>query len=222
MKNKNILGIDLNYDYVRDIFPTVDEYMENVIMNTVYIVSMSLLVETEQNPDLKNLIDQMDLRIIGDKEIIKAAGMEDRLLENEIKGQIFLKQLFKKALKYNKTFFLLTQTEEELESMQKLLEKNYGKIMITGAYAKNNCVGDVDLIINEINIASPDIVLVKLPTPEMELFMMEGKEKISAKLCIGFRPEIYMRMHKTSFLYWLKKQLHKSIFHRKVTKYNND
>ncbi len=221
MKKKDVLGIELNYDYVRDIYPVVEEYLQDVVMNTIYIVSLTALMETEQNQEFKDLIAQMDLTLIGEPEILKAAGLSDRLLENEIKGQIFLKQLFLRALQENKSFFLLARTEEEIKEMQQTLENKYGEIMITNTYAKEKCIGDTDLIVNEINITSPDILLVKLPTPEMEKFMIEGKEKISTKLCIGFRTEIYNRMHKRSFSEWLRRQIRKNTFYRLVTRYRN-
>ena len=73
-KGIEILGIQLDNDTVADAMLRVDEYLNNTVMNTIGSVTMEMLMLAKDDETLRESLENLDLAMISDKEILKAAG----------------------------------------------------------------------------------------------------------------------------------------------------
>ena len=85
IKKVDILGIQLDNYTVREAIMCVERYLSNNVLNTIESISLQMLIDSETNPVLKEVMSSLDLAIIGEKEIIQAAGLESmqRIRETE-------------------------------------------------------------------------------------------------------------------------------------------
>ena len=75
IKKVDILGIQLDNYTVREAIMCVERYLSNNVLNTIESISLQMLIDSETNPVLKEVMSSLDLAIIGEKEIIQAAGL---------------------------------------------------------------------------------------------------------------------------------------------------
>ena len=76
MINKiDILGMDIDNYTVREAMLEVEVYLNNTVMNTVETIDMKMLDIANRNDMVKECIRQLDLAVIGEKEILTAAGI---------------------------------------------------------------------------------------------------------------------------------------------------
>lgn len=185
IKKIDILGMQLDDYTVREAIHRVEAFPDDNFLKSIENISMQMLMETEHDPVLKEVISSLDLAVIGEKEILEVAGAKTMQRMKETEGNDFFFEFMKRIERNRKRIFLLGETEEKTEKIKQQLLEEYPKLLLEGEYALENCVGNLEAVINDLNAANPDIVLSVLPAPKQEHFFWEHKDKISAKIWYG-------------------------------------
>ena len=185
IKKIDILGMQLDDYTVREAIHRVEAFPDDNFPKSIENISMQMLMETERDPVLKEVISSLDLAVIGEKEILEVAGAKTMQRMKETEGNDFFFEFMKRIERNRKRIFLLGETEEKTEKIKQQLLEEYPKLLLEGEYALENCVGNLEAVINDLNAANPDIVLSVLPAPKQEHFFWEHKDKISAKIWYG-------------------------------------
>ena len=97
IKKIDILGIQLDNHTVREAIRQVETYLSNDVLNTIEKVSMKMLLAAETDPVVREAISSMDLTVIGEKEIIQAAGVATMQRVQETKENDFANEFFKRV-----------------------------------------------------------------------------------------------------------------------------
>lgn len=217
-----ILGMSLNSCTVQESMLQLEEYWNKTIMSTIENISMETLVKAHSDEVLKNCIENLDLSVICDKEILKAAGVASRQWVQEIIENKFFKEFMRRTIHGGRHVYLLAETEEHVQLMQGFLEEAYPELKVTGIYALSECTGDHDAVINEINIAAPDVILSALSTPIQEYFLKEHKDKLNAKIWYGLGQYSLDKKGVSEMAGFAKKLLQKGIMHSILLRYHKN
>ena len=185
IKKVDILGIQLDNYTVREAIMCVERYLSNNMLNTIESVSMQMLIDSETDPVLKKVLGSLDLAVIGEKEIIQAAGLGNMQRIKETEENDFYFEFFKRIERNKKSVFLIADTEEKLEAEKKELLETFPKLIFAGEYAVEKCVGDLDAVINDMNATIPDVIVSVLPSPMQEQFLADHREKMNANIWYG-------------------------------------
>lgn len=185
IKKIDILGIQLDNYTVRESIMQVETCLEGHVLNAIERVSMQMLLESEQDPVVKDVLTSLDLTIVGEKEILQAAGAQTLQRVKETEEHDFSFEFFKRIERNKKSVFLLGETEENLMLVKEGLFREFPKLLIAGEYATEKCVGALDAIINDMNATTPDVILSVLPTPMQEHFFWEHRDKMNAHIWYG-------------------------------------
>lgn len=185
IKKIDILGIQLDDYTVREAIRQVEAFSDDNVPKAIENVSMKMIMETEHDPLVKEVLFSLDLAVIGEKEILEVAGAKTMQRMKETEENDFFFEFFKRIERNRKRLFLLGETEEKNKKFKQWIFKEYPKLMLEGEYALENCVGDLEAVINDLNAATPDIVISILPTPKQEYFFSAHKDKINAKIWYG-------------------------------------
>lgn len=78
-KKINVLGVELDNYQVDEAMEMVGEYMQNDLLNTIGIVTMQMLLLADEDEQWKTYLKDLDMSIIGETEILTAAGIEEDL-----------------------------------------------------------------------------------------------------------------------------------------------
>lgn len=185
IKKIDILGIWLDNYTVRESMMQVESYLGNNVLNSVECISMQMLMDSEKDPVLKEVMSSLDLAVIGEKGILQAAGLASLQRLKETEENDFFFEFFKRVERNKKSVFLLGETEEKLEEVRMELLRKFDKLIIVGEYAVENCVGDLEAVINDMNATTPDIIMSILPSPMQEHFFLDHKDKMNANIWYG-------------------------------------
>lgn len=185
IKKIDIMGVQLDNYTVREAIRQVETYLESGVLNTIESISMQMLMDSEQDTVQRQVITSLDLAIIGEKEIMQAAGIGTMQRMNETEENDFFFEFFKRMERNKKNLFLLGENEQAIEELKDMLHTEYPKLVIVGEYALENCVGDQDAVINDMNALTPDVIVSVLPSPMQEHFFWEHKDKMNASIWYG-------------------------------------
>lgn len=185
IKKIDILGLSLDNYTVREAIRRVETYLSNNVLNTIECISMEMLIQAENDEVLRNVIQSLDLAVIGEKEILQATKSSTMQRIRETEENDFFFEFFKRVERNKKSVYLLGESEEKIAEVRLELERQFKKISIVGSYALEDCVGALDAVINELNSTTPDIIVSVLPTPMQEHFFWEHKDKMNANIWYG-------------------------------------
>lgn len=220
IKKLEILGMALDNDTVAEAMVQVEEFLNSTMMNTIEAISMDMLVKTQEDDRLKACIEHLDLTVISDKEILKAAGEISRQRIQETVNNDFFKEFAKRASGNRRAVFLLGETEEKLDALREFLAEHYSGIQVAGCFGLADCPGDYDMVINEINIAEPDVIMSVLTSPEQEYFLQDNREKLNAKIWYGLGEVYSDRKVVSEVAGFARKLIQKGVMHSMISRYN--
>ena len=87
IKKIDIMGIGLDNYTVRESMRLVETYLSNDVLNTIENISMQMLIASETDPVVHDVISELDLTVIGEKEILKAADADSMQRVQEDRAQ---------------------------------------------------------------------------------------------------------------------------------------
>lgn len=179
------MGILLDDYTVREALHQIESFSDDNVLRSIESISMQMLMEAEKDEELRNAISSLDLAIVGQKEILEVAGVGTMQRIKETEENDFFYEFLKRLERNHKRLFLLGETKEKNNRIKEKLIEQYPQLSIVGEYALENCIGDQAAVINEMNAATPDLVLSALPSPTQEHFFWEHKDKINARIWYG-------------------------------------
>lgn len=221
-KEQNVLGTFLHLYSVQEMMALVDKHMKEDGLFVVSYFSQELLALASANEELRGCIEQVDLRVIGEKGILDALEEKDKVRHRELQENEFMKAFLKRMAREKRSVFCLCDTEKDIENLTGYLKIHYRDISVVDSYAMENWFGEHDEIINEINGSGAEVVLTVLESPFRETFVAQNRNKIGVSLWLNLgqkQVEEYTERHKSSFLWELFRQ---NMFKRKVNKYKDN
>lgn len=185
LKKIDILGMQIDNYTVREAIMQTEVFLGSGGMNTIETVTMKMLDMAATEPCIRECMQMLDLTVIGEKEILVAAGIRSNQRIRETVEHTFFEEFMKRIVRNRKSVFLLGETRSELDDLASYLERKYEKLTLAGSYALEENVGDVEGVVNEINSTSVDVILSVIPSPQQEQFLLENKGKLDAGIWYG-------------------------------------
>lgn len=220
-KKIDVLGLHIDNYTVREAMLKIEGSLDNTAINTVQILSMRMLMMTSENGKLKEYIEQLDTGIIGDREILSAVGVNNGFRLKETVENDFLEEFFKKLMRRNKTIYILAETAGDVEKFSAYIRDFYERLEILGAYALETAPGNYDAVVNDVNIAAPDVIVSLLSPPYLEDFILPNKNKLNVRIWFGIGNDFAARIQRVGVGAFVKRLLYRGIFHRRISKYNS-
>ena len=190
IKKIDIAGIPVDNYTVREAIMQVEMSLEAKGFYLIEEVTMDMLLIAERNEQVKEVLKSVDLTVIVESEILSAVGANTMQRQHEIENHDFFAEFMKRLERNHKTIFLLGETFKDIEKMRSIIRESYGRIDIVGEATLESQTDGTDGVVNEINSATPDVIVSLLPSPGQEIFLQENKNKLSAKIWYGLGREL--------------------------------
>lgn len=219
-----ILGVKLKHYRVDAAMEIAEEYLSNDKLNTIGIVTMQMLMQASKEPTWKQYIEDLDLTVIGETEVLEAAGIDPETPSyEEVETNEFIARFFWGLIQKKSRIFVLGDTEEELQTLQKYLTETYPGIEIGGgAVVETLEESAFDSLVNEINSQTTDVIVSGLAGTRQDRFVLENSSKISAKIWLSLGEHSKLQNEAGIKTSWWGTLLKKNTFKRMVTKYNSE
>ena len=218
-KKIDLLGISVDNYTARESLLRLDTYMGNAVLNIIETVSMKQLISSGEYPVIKDCLEQADLCIVGECEILLEAGNDSAQRMREVREQDFLYELLKRMARARKRIFLIAMTGDAIEQMQEIFSERIPQFSAVGSFPLEEGAGDMDAVVNEINAATPDIVISALDSPVEEEFILSHKGKIGTSIWYGIGDSYQKKNGKAKVGRTLKKLALRGRLHHSVSKY---
>lgn len=222
LKKIDILGIEVDNYTVREAMMQVENYLDNTVMNTIETIDMKMLELAGQDETVRSCIEQLDLAVIGEKEILIAADVHSSQRISETINHDFFREFIKRIIRNHKRVFLLAETIAQEEQLEHFLVGKYERIEVAGHCAIEEKSNDYESVVNEINSASADVIFSILPSPLQEQFLTENKNKLDAKIWYGLSGDYAPRSRISRISQIAGRLIHKKKLQSKLHKYNKD
>lgn len=220
-KEMNVLGVDVSILPVQSAMAMLDKNLHQEGLYVIQYLSMDLLTRAEQDEELKNCVNQIDLKLIGEKGLLDVMENDERIREREIMENEFMKAFLKRMAREHYPIFLLCDDEEKIKKLKNYLNTYYREARVADSYSMENWFGDYDEIVNRINGSGAEVVVSVLESPFRETFVAHNKNKLSPGIWYGLgdkQIEEFSEHHRSSFLWELFRL---NMFKRRVNKYKD-
>lgn len=218
MQEIQVLGITLQDYSVREAMKRVDEFYNDVSVNAIGLITSRGILEAGATPEVEEWMKSLDLAVLHDVDVLKAAGNTNASRVKEVREDAFLKEFFRKLVKKKKNVFLLADSKAQLGQLTEIVTGYQERIRVVGTFALEELNADDDYLINEINIASPDVVISLLSSPRREIFYKDNHMKIQACIWLMLKEGVEIGSAKVSIWHRVSGFLNRRFFHRQVRK----
>lgn len=185
IKTIDVAGIELDNYTVRETIMNVEKKMSDSGFHTIEEVNMDMLIQAESDEVIREALASVEHTVIAERGILEAVGADSYQRKHEIDHHDFFYEMMKRIERNHKTIFVVGEKAEHTQQMCNRIMELYAKCNVVGAEALEECSGNLDALINEINSQTPDVIISVIPSPMQEHFLMENREKLSAGLWYG-------------------------------------
>ncbi|MBR2023318.1 MAG: WecB/TagA/CpsF family glycosyltransferase [Clostridia bacterium] len=188
MEKIEFLNTYVNAYSMQDCLQDIQNRIETGKKSYLVSVNVDVVVKMEKDPLLKEITDNADIVTIDGKPLIWIAKKHKKPITEKISGSDLVPKLCEVAGQKGYTVFILGGAEGVAEQAKANLENKIENIKIVGTCAPP--VGfDADdtqtaQVIEQINQASPDILLLCLGCPKQEKFLYANWDKLNAKMSV--------------------------------------
>lgn len=218
MKEIQVLGIDLTDYNVKEAMKQVEEFYKGGPVSAIGLITSRGLLEAGATPGLEEWMKSLDLAVLYDEDILKATGNTNPARIKEVREDAFLNEFFRKLVKHKKKVFLLADNQTQLGVLTDIVLGYQERVRIVGTYALDELTADEDYLVNEINIATPDVIVSLLASPRREQFFKDNHMKMQASIWLMLKEGIEIGDASVPFLQKISTFFNKKFFHREVRK----
>lgn len=180
----NIMGLDVDLMSTDSFTGRIEEYLTNDYLNLIFILSTTMVYDAVEHEEYKETLSKAHLLIPGEEAMLNEFHVEALKETGIVTDYRCMNQVLDSMKDQEKTMYLVGVDKSEMKHFIKLCKEQYPGIRILGAYCVTEEI-NMELVVNEINGANPDILTVFMNSPEQENWIVENSAKINAKLCIG-------------------------------------
>jgi N-acetylglucosaminyldiphosphoundecaprenol N-acetyl-beta-D-mannosaminyltransferase len=151
----------------------------------VCFANVHMVVEAYKDESFGTLVNQATMVVSDGAPVAKACKWLYNIDQERIAGMNFLPDILKEAGKESLSVFLYGSTDAVLSKLQCVIAKEYPEVKLSGAISppfRPLTDEEQTVLIDEINDAAPNIVLVALGCPKQEKWMAQHYQKIQAPL----------------------------------------
>lgn len=218
-----VFGIQIDQLNVDAAMDRVVEFLRTDSLNTVGIITMNALLAAAEDPVQREYLEQLDLSVVGEKEVLEAAGITSGQVYEEIEDDEFIARLFWKLITTGYTFFLLGESDEEIRALETYVRETYPDILIRGKASEiAEDQRSADWIVNEINGSGADVIISGLKGSSQAAFLLENRKKINGKIWLSLGEQIHIQNEAGIKNTWFGTLLKKNSFKRLAAKFRNE
>lgn len=184
-EKKNLLGVTIDNINTVQAMERARKFMETEALNTIGMITTNVLLEATGSDTYQKQLCQLDLRLIGDREVLEAAGVDSAERRMEAENHWFVRTFLEYLAEQGRSLMLICGSVEEEERVLDYLREHYPELNLAGACVPDDGKEDVDGLVNLVNGISPDVILVTLLQPLQEEFMAQNKAKLEARILLG-------------------------------------
>lgn len=180
----NILNTDVDI-MTNDIFiQKMNEYLLEDKLNVILFASTELLSLTTEDESFCSLIKDADLLLPGEEALLSSFHVDVLEAGDIVVNCKSFGMMLENLKKENHSMYIIGKGEEDIKLLESWCKKMQPELNMVGSCVYDSEMEDAALV-NEINVTTPDMLLVDLPVGQQEKWIMDHAALMSANLCIA-------------------------------------
>lgn len=216
MKTINILGVNIANITMEQAKEKVIEFLDGDKLSAIYTPNSEMIDYATNDEEFFKVLNAADLNIPDGIGVVYASKILGDPIKERVAGIDLVYEILPILAEQKKSIYLLGANPGVAETAAKKLAEKYPGLVIAGTH--DGYFTDDEKVIELINDASPDFLMVCLGFPKQEFWIDKYKDRLNAKVAIGAggtldvfagtvmrAPEFYQK-HGIEWLYRLVKQ----------------
>lgn len=220
-KRIQVLGIDIDNHTLREAMFLLEEYVNTEGLNLVGIITSDLLMQAADNQEIRQVIDGMDLHVIGDISILEVVEenfeqQAGEILKRDLE-EIFLNSLIRKR----KTAYWISDYENDLAVLETYMQEHYPKLDIAGHFC-GRIEDNLDSLLNEINSIAPDVIFIQTGDWLRLGHFLQSRNQLNTKLCVCMGYRVKSKFWSSVQNSKIKSLIDQTMFKRRAIRYETN
>ena len=183
METVNILGVHVNKYTMDEATKKATELLETDECSMIFTPNSEILLYASNNPNFAELLNQGDMIIPDGIGVVYGAKILGEPLKERVAGFDLVCNLLPILAEKKKSIYLLGAKPGVAEMAAENLKAKYPDLVIAGTH--DGYFKEDDEVIESINAAKPDFLMVCLGFPKQEIWIYNNKHRLNAKVAIG-------------------------------------
>lgn len=183
MSRIDVLGVGFDNIRIREAVEVALGLMQEKRAAYVVTPNPEIVLEAGKNKNLRRAVNKADLVLADGIGVIYASKILGTPIDRKIPGIDFASALMARMSDGHMSVFLLGAKPGVAEAAAYNLSEKYPGLVIAGT--NDGYFEDNGAVIDKINDAQPDFLMVCLGFPKQELWMMNNAEKLKVGLMAG-------------------------------------
>ena len=188
MEKQPLLNTCINNLTMPETIDKIEKMISSKNKSYVVAVNVDVIMKIENDPYLKEIVDNADMVLVDGKPLVWISKMYGRPLKAKISGSDLVPLLCDVAAQKGYSIFIIGGKDGIAEQAQKRLESKLANIKIVGTYAPPMGFEKDEEELNKINSmiskAKPDLLIACFGCPKQEKWIYENINKYDAKVSI--------------------------------------
>lgn len=179
----NILGADIDMVTMDEAEERAFALMESEGCGVIFTPNSEIILHGSNDPEFMAKLNSADMTIADGIGVVYAARMLGRPLKERVAGYDLICRMLPRMAETGKSLYLLGSKPGVAEAAAETIKKNNPGIIIAGTH--DGYFKDDGPVVEAVNAAKPDFLLVCLGFPKQEEWIYKNRAALNARLAIG-------------------------------------
>ncbi|ARF18013.1 WecB/TagA/CpsF family glycosyltransferase [Sporosarcina ureae] len=173
---EEVLGVSVNTENYDELIPKVFENIETGKKSLIVAINPEKLMKAKEDPGLKALLNRAEFQIPDGIGVILASKLQKGQIRSRVTGIDMMDRVVQEAAERGKRIFLYGAKPGVAEEAAAKLQVLHPNIQIAGVqhgYEKN-----IQVVLDTINEAKPDILFVAMGSPKQEQWIEQYRDQL--------------------------------------------
>ena len=177
-----VLGVKIDELSLEQVLAKIRSFLKEKKLHQIATVNPEFILAAQKNSDFKKILNDVDLSVPDGVGLKFAGWVSGQKIGKRITGIDLTWELAKIASDNDYSMFLLGAGDGVAQKAADKMKQKYPNLKIAGCYAGTP---DEEGIINKINNAHADILLVAFGAPKQDKFIYDNKNRLNVKIAMG-------------------------------------
>lgn len=181
----NILGAPVDRITVSDVLHLFERFLREDAHRLIFTVDASSIYMSTYRDDVRDVFNRADLITPDGAGVVWAARHKGVPIPERVSGVDLVKHLFALSARTGGRLYLLGAAPGVAEKAAERLTKQFPGSIVVGTHDGYFTKEQEPRLVAQIAAAKPDVLLVAMGVPRQELFILDHRDQIGAKINMG-------------------------------------
>ncbi len=181
-----LLGVPVHPTTFEGMLQTIGAWVKKgERLHQICTVNPEFIMQAQQNPLFYEVLQHADLCIPDGWGVVWALRWHGVHVPERVTGSDGVPMIAERAAQEGWRLFLLGAGPGIAQKAAEILCRKHPALQIVGTYAGNPHPEEADTILNLINAAQPDILLVAYGAPKQDIWIYQHQQELKVKVAMG-------------------------------------